>query len=159
MSAEAVAKTHSLLLLQLHLLPLLPQHAMSESHHRKPHALGCRQGQLKLGLWMATHRCLLELILARWCLCTTVAPIICLALSCQPSCDIASCYMEVLSGPGCHCWQTRTGGCWWKRLLVCVNGTQGTGWDETLLSWPLSCPSLLKNARITQHIFPKHSCT
>lgn len=79
-----------------------------------------RQGQLKLGLWMATHRCLLEPILARWCLCTTVAPIMCLALSCQPSCDITRCYMEVLLGPGCCCWQTRMGGCWWKRLLLCV---------------------------------------
>lgn len=48
----------------------------------------------------------------RWCLCTTAAPIICLALSCQPSSNVASCYMELLSGPR-HCWwQTRMGGCW-----------------------------------------------
>lgn len=39
-----------------------------QSHHRKPDALECWQSQLKLGLWMATHRCLLEPVLARWCL-------------------------------------------------------------------------------------------
>lgn len=39
-----------------------------QSYHRKPHALGCWQSQLRLGPWMATHRCLLEPVLARWCL-------------------------------------------------------------------------------------------
>lgn len=162
--SAVVPKTRCLLLLQPLLLPSIPQHTASELHHRKPHPLGCRQGQLKLGLWMATHRCLLEPILARWCLCTTVAPIMCLALSCQPSCDITRCYMEVLLGPGCCCWQTRMGGCWWKRLLVCLSVCLcvcvcACVRDESLLSLPLSCPSLLKNSQITQHIFPKHCCT
>lgn len=110
---------------------------------QKTYTWGCRQSQFKLGLWVATRRCLLELILARWCLCTTVAPIICLALSCQPSCDIAGCYVDVLSGPGCRCWQTRIGGCWWKRLLMCVclcvsvcEWYSRHGWDESFLLAP-----------------------
>lgn len=136
--------------------------AQCQSPTMKTRTLGCRQSQFKLRLRKATHRCLLELILARWCLCTAVAPIICQALSCQPSCDIASCYMDVFSGPECRCWQTRIGGCWRKRLVVCVfvcEWYSRHGW-MSLFSQSLSCPSLSiwKNVQITHSIFPKRSC-
>lgn len=125
-----------------------------QSNHRKPHALGCWQSQLTLDGYtqMPVRASLGQMVF--------VAPVTFLALNCQPSCDIASCYMEVLAGPGCHCWQTRAGGCCWKRLLVCVcnvSSTQGTGWG--VLSWPPSCPPLLNHTECLNHIFPKHSCT
>lgn len=57
-------------LLQKHTASALP--IASSVHHVSPTTenlmhWGC-QSQLKLGLWMATHRCLLEPALARWCL-------------------------------------------------------------------------------------------
>lgn len=114
-----VAKIHHLLLLWQLLLPLLPQRMLSEPHRKETYPLGCRKNKLKPGLWMATHSSPLEPVLVRWCLlCSTVASITFLGLSCQPSCDITSCYMEVLLGPECCCRQTRMLSHWWKRLLT-----------------------------------------
>lgn len=108
-----VAKTHHLLLLWQLLLPLLPQQMLSGPLHKETYPLGCRKNKLKPGLWMATHSSSLEPVLVRPCsLCSTAASVMFLGLSCQPSSDITSCYMEVLLRPEGCCRQTRMGSSW-----------------------------------------------